>query len=303
MLHPSKKNKEVQTFVFLEEITMTLSLKLLLTMKSAILAMFVLTTSKPSYYVYLNNPETLTSTGILHKKTFDKNSHVRYFFHYVNGTDKSQKFTIKNKEVVNNFKKSINTDERPEFAGAKSVKNFLNADTQNCKINISSNVNPDETISGILEGDFQKGDCITYKFGNDNLNLDSFDIYQEKYNFDIPINIGYDSVVQFRLGGGIDNTVKGQYGSNVNIVVNPKETGILKMSFSPRGGAGLLVFSNRGKIFITKLMPAFKKYDVFMISVEKGKKETFTFIPCGGLNYPINLDFSLQSYELNPDIA
>ena len=36
---------------------------------------------------------------------------------------------------------------------------------------------------------------------------------------------------------------------------------------------------------------------------EKGKKETFTFIPCGGLNYPINLDFSLQSYELNPDIA
>jgi len=282
---------------------MTLSLKLLVAIKSAILALFVLTTSKPSYFVYLNNPETLTSTGILHKKSFEKNAHVRYFFHYVNGTNKSQKFTIKNKEVVNNFKKSINTDERPEFAGAKSVKNFLSADTQNSIINISSNVNPDETISGILEGDFQKGDSIVYKFGNDNLNLKSFDIYQEKYNFDIPINIGYDSVVQFRLGGGIDDTVKGQYGSNVNIVVNPKETGILKVSFSPRGGAGLLVFSNRGKIFITKLMPAFKKYDVFMISVEKGKKETFTFIPCGGLNYPINLDFSLQSYELNPDIA
>ena len=75
------------------------------------------------------------------------------------------------------------------------------------------------------------------------------------------------------------------------------------MTFSPRGGAGLLVFSNRGKIFITKLMPAFKKYNAFMISVEKGKKETFTFIPCGGLNYPINLDFSLQQFELNPDIA
>lgn len=282
---------------------MTLSLKLLLAMKSALLAMFVLTTSKPSYFVYLNNPETLTSTGILHKKTFEKNTHVRYFFHYVNGTSKSQQFSIKNKEIVSNFKKSINTDDRPEFAGAKSVKNFLTSDAQNCKINITSSVNPDETISGILEGDFQKGDSITYKFGNNDLNLESFDIYQEKYNFDIPINIGYDTVVQFRLGGGIDDTVKGQYGSNVNIVVNPKETGILKVSFSPRGGAGLLVFSNRGKIFITKLMPAFKKYDVFMISVEKGKKETFTFIPCGGLNYPINLDFSLQSYELNPDIA
>ena len=282
---------------------MALSLKLLLTMKSAILAMFVLSTSKPSYYIYLNNPETLTSTGILHKKTFEKNSHVRYFFHYLNGTDKSQKFSIKNKEIVTNFKKSINTDERPEFAGALSVKNFLKAETQNCKINITSNVNPEETISGILEGDFQKGDSITYKFGNNDLKLDSFDVYQSEYNFDIPINIGFDSVVQFRLGGGIENTVKGQYGSNINIVVNPKETGILKMTFSPRGGAGLLVFSNRGKIFITKLMPAFKKYNAFMISVEKGKKETFTFIPCGGLNYPINLDFSLQQYEINPDIA
>ena len=282
---------------------MTLSLKLLLTMKSAILALFVLTTNKPSYYVYLNNPETVTSTGILHKKTFEKNSHVRYFFHYLNGTDKSQQFSIKNKEIVTNFKKSINTDERPEFAGALTVKNFLKAESQNCKINITSNVNPEETISGILEGDFQKGDSITYKFGNNDLDLSSFDIYQSEYNFDIPINIGFDSVVQFKLGGGIENTVKGQYGSNINIVVNPKETGILKMTFSPRGGAGLLVFSNRGKIFITKLMPAFKKYDAFMISVEKGKKETFTFIPCGGLNYPINLDFSLQQFELNPDIA
>jgi hypothetical protein len=282
---------------------MTLSLKLLLTMKSAILALFVLATNKPSYYVYLNNPETVTSTGILHKKTFEKNSHVRYFFHYLNGTDKSQQFSIKNKEIVTNFKKSINTDERPEFAGALTVKNFLKAETQNCKINITSNVNPEETISGILEGDFQKGDSITYKFGNNDLDLSSFDIYQSEYNFDIPINVGFDSAVQFKLGGGIENTVKGQYGSNINIVVNPKETGILKMTFSPRGGAGLLVFSNRGKIFITKLMPAFKKYDAFMISVEKGKKETFTFIPCGGLNYPINLDFSLQQFELNPDIA
>lgn len=282
---------------------MTLSLKLLLSMKSAILAMFVLTTSKPSYYVYLNNPETVTSTGILHKKTFEKNSHVRYFFHYVNGTDKPQQFTVKNKEVVQNFKKSLNTDDRPEYAGALSAKNFLNAQPQNCKINLSSNLSPNETISGILEGDFQKGDSIIYKLGKEDTILSSFDIYQEQYNFDVPINLGLDTSVQFKLGAGIDNTVKGQYGSSINIVINPKETGILKMSFSPRGGAGLLVFSNRGKIFITKLMPAFKKYDAFMISVEKGKKETFTFIPCGGLNYPINLDFSLQTYQLNPDIA
>jgi hypothetical protein len=32
-----------------------------------------------------------------------------------------------------------------------------------------------------------------------------------------------------------------------------------------------------------------------LIQVEKGKKEIFTFIPTGGLNFPIKVDFSLHS--------
>lgn len=282
---------------------MTLASKIFLAVKAIVVSLFCLNQSQNSYFVYLNNPETLQSTGILHKKTFDKNSNVRYFFHYVNGTKSPQKFSVTTNNTVNNLKKSINTDERPEYAGAISVKNFLLAKPSNQKINATSIVCPEDTISGMIEGNFTKGDTITYQFGNQTTKLESFDVYQQNHIYNVPLTVTMECSASYKLGNGIESTVRGQYGSNINIEITPQQTGILKLSFSPRGGAGLLVFSNRGKIFITKLMPAFKKYDAFMISVEKGKKETFTFIPCGGLNYPINLDFSLQSYELNPDIA
>ena len=94
----------------------------------------------------------------------------------------------------------------------------------------------------------------------------------------------------------IDGKVDGQYGSNINVQVYPKQTGILKLSFSPRGGKGILVFSHRGIIHTTKLLPAKKTYEVLSVYVEKNKAETFTFIPLGGLNYPIRLDFQLKNY-------
>jgi len=48
-----------------------------------------------SCLIYLNNPETLTKTGVLHKKTFQNNNRVRYFFHYKNGTDKMLEDEVK----------------------------------------------------------------------------------------------------------------------------------------------------------------------------------------------------------------
>jgi hypothetical protein len=45
---------------------------------------------------------------------------------------------------------------------------------------------------------------------------------------------------------------------------------------------------------MTDLKLPHQDYQVLLIQVEKGKKETFTFIPTGGLNFPIRVDFSLQ---------
>ena len=248
-----------------------------------------------SCLIYLNNPETLTKTGVLHKKTFQNNTRVRYFFHYKNGTDKQQKFVFSCKGTVDNLKKSITTHESPELVGANTARNFLKSKEKNSQVNLVSWVEPNATISGILEGDFSKGDAVTCYFGNNKNILQTFDIYQPNYDFDFNFNVDFKNKASYRLGDGIENTVRGQYGSNVNIIINPKETGILKMTFNPRGGKGLLVFNNRGKIYMTNLELPRKDYQILMIQVEKGKKETFTFIPTGGLNFPIRIDFLLKS--------
>ena len=282
---------------------MTLASKLLIVLKLAILSLLVNADKQNSYFIYLNNPETLQSKGILHKKTFPKDSHVRYFFHYKNGTDKSVKFNIKSDKPVKNLKKSINTHEMPEMAGAIAVKNFFNAPESNKPINLCSSIEPDATISGIIEGNFTKGDTVQYYFGEMSNSVNYYDIYQNNFDYNFDLNVSMNQKAIYKLGSGITNTVKGQYGSTINLNITPSQTGILKMSFNPRGGHGLLVYSHKGKIFITKLLPAFKNYDAIMLSVEKGKKETFTFIPVGGLNYPINIEYVLQSYFLDPDVA
>jgi hypothetical protein len=248
-----------------------------------------------SCLIYLNNPETLTKTGVLHKKTFQNNNRVRYFFHYKNGTDKSQKFVFSCKGLVYNLKKSVTTHKSPEMVGAYTARNFLKSKEINSQVNLVSWVEPNATISGILEADFSKGSVVTCYFGNKENTIDSIDVYQPSYDFDFNFNVDLKNKASYRLGDGIQNTVRGQYGSDVNIIINPKESGILKMTFNPRGGKGLLVFNNRGKIYMTNLELPRKDYQVLMIQVEKGKKETFTFIPTGGLNFPIRIDFTLQS--------
>jgi len=256
-----------------------------------------------SCLIYLNNPETLTKTGVLHKKTFQNNTRVRYFFHYKNGTSKPQKFVFSSKQKVNNLKKSITTHESPEMVGANTARNFLKSKESNSQIKLVSCVEPNSTISGILEGDFLKGDTVTCYFGNYENKLSTYDIYQPEYDFDFNFNLDFKNKASYRLGDGIENTVRGQYGSNVNIIITPKETGILKMTFNPRGGKGLLVFNNRGKIYMTNLELPHKDYQVLMIQVEKGRKETFTFIPTGGLNFPIKIDFSLKSIINDKTVA
>lgn len=249
--------------------------------------------SSQNYFVYLNMPETLIKPGIVHQKKFTKDTKARYFVHFKNGTSSAQNFSFKSKYTIENFKKSFSTNIRPEFSGARSVYNFLTSKTSETKLNATSILLPEETISGIFEGDFQKGDTILCTFGKSNQELNNLDIYQSNYKFDFIYDLDLNKQISYKLGSGIEKTVAGQYGSSVIITIHPKKSGLLKLTFSPRGGDGLLVYENRGKIFMTKLLPAKKEYDALCITVNKDKPETFTFIPTGGLNFPIQLNFKL----------
>ena len=137
--------------------------------------------SSQNHFVYLNMPETLTKPGIVHKKQFTKDTKARYFVHFKNGTNSSQSFSFKSKYTIDNFKKSFSTNIRPEYSGARSVYNFLTSKPTDTKLNATSTLLPEETISGIFEGDFQKGDTLLCTFGKSNQELDNVDIYQLDY--------------------------------------------------------------------------------------------------------------------------
>lgn len=277
---------------------MTLLAKLFILIKATMVSLYLITTSKP-YFVYLNSPENLTKSGIIHKQNFSHDSNVRYFYHFKNGTDEKKKFSVTTKNIVKNVKKGSYSDKYPEKAGAKAAESFLKSTPVDMKLNFTSILKPEETISGIIEGQFQKNDTITYSFGQSKENLDSFVSIQDKYIHDILMNVDYEKPVKYRLGENVDNTVKGQYGNDIIINVTPKNSGILKLSFSPRGGHGLVVYQNRNKVFYSEVKAAGKKANTVVLFVEKDKKESFKFMPLGGVNYPIELEFSLHTFLSN----
>jgi hypothetical protein len=282
---------------------MALLSKTFLFLKSLLTLSFFAVSNQPSYFLYLNNPETLTKTGIVHEKKIQKNTKIRYFLHFKNGTKSNQTFSFSTQKPVENLKKSFNSHELPERAGALTSKNFMLSKEKTSKISFSSSLSPETTISGIVEGIFKKDDVVRVQFGNTKNKIETFDFYQSSYSFQKDISLDLNSVVSYRLGEREEAMVPGGYGSNIDLNVTPKQTGILKLSCSPRGGAGILVYSHRGIIYMTKLIPARENYNVMYLSVEKNKTETFTFIPCGGLNYPIRLDFSLSSVLVDEKIA
>ncbi len=275
---------------------MALTHKLFVSIKAIIVLLFSLYSSDNNYLLYLNNPETVKTSGILHQKKYTSNSKVRYFVHYKNGSDKNQKFYMRSDKKIKNLKKSFSSNQRPEYAGAQAVKNFFTNPRLYSALNIYSTLEPDETISGIFEGEIEQGTNVICKIGNDNNKINSLDVYQLDYNINKNFTLDLNKKISFRMGEIIDGKVDGQYGSDINVLINPKQNGMLKLSFSPRGGDGILVFMHRGIIHSTKLLSAKKTYDVFSVYVEKDKPETFTFIPLGGLNYPLRLDFELKNY-------
>jgi len=247
--------------------------------------------------IYLNKPETLTNTGILHKRKYTKNSNVRYFFHYKNGTSNNQKFSIKTNNFVKNLKISYDISNKPDLAGCRAIKKFMLTIPYDSRLDYSINLNSKYTISGLIEGEITQNDEILFQFGSGK-KIIGVDKIQDNYNLNFNISVDNKSESKFRLGDPVKNAVDGQYGSNVILNVTPNNTGIMKLAFSPRGGHGMLIFEKDGNIYNTDIRPVYEKFTVMYIAVEKGKPEVLRFIPIGGFNYPIELTFSIHDQIL-----
>ena len=275
---------------------MAFSLKLYAVIKCLIAALFILNSQQTSYLLYLNNPETINKSGVLHDKKYTQNTRVRYFVHYKNGTDKPQKFYMNSDLKVKSMKKSFNAHYLPDRAGAYSIKNFFTAKQNTAPLNVYCKLDPEETISGIIEGEFQQNDRVICRLGVENNPINYLDVLQLDYKLEKSLDVYMKIPSSVVIGEKIDGTVLGQYGSDIKLTVIPRKSGIMKMSFSPRGGDGLLVFSHKGKITMTEFVSVKKESDVFHLKVEKNVPEVFTFIPIGGLNYPIKINFNLYDF-------
>ena len=275
---------------------MALTHKLLISLKCIILLLSTLYYSDNNYLLYLNNPETINKSGVLHDKKYTHNTRVRYFVHYKNGTDKPQKFYMNSDLKVKSLKKSFNIHFLPDRAGAYSIKNFLTAKQTTAPLNVYSVLQPDETISGILEGEFQQNDRVVCRLGVENNPINCLDVLQLDYTLEKSLDVYMKIPASVIIGEKIEGTVLGQYGSDIKLTVIPRKSGLMKMSFSPRGGDGLLVFSHRGKITMTEVVSVKNESDVICFKAEKNVPEVFTFIPIGGLNYPIKINFNLYEF-------
>jgi hypothetical protein len=163
-------------------------------------------------------------------------------------------------------------------------------------LSVYCKLQPEETISGIIEGEFQQNDRVICRLGVEDNPTNYLDVLQLDYKLEKSLDVYMKISSSIVIGEKIEGTVLGQYGSDIKLTVIPRKSGIMKMSFSPRGGDGLLVFSHRGKITMTKFVSVKEEEDVFCLKVEKNVPEIFIFIPIGGLNYPIKINFNLYDF-------
>jgi hypothetical protein len=197
---------------------------------------------------------------------------------------------------VKSLKKSFNAHFLPDRAGAFSIKNFFTAKQSTSALSVYCKLQPEETISGIIEGEFQQNDRVVCRLGVEDNPINYLDVLQLDYKLEKSLDLYMKISSSVVIGEKIDGTVLGQYGSDIKLTVIAHKSGIMKMSFSPRGGDGLLVFSHRGKITMTKFVSVKEEEDVLCLKVEKNVPEIFTFIPIGGLNYPIKINFNLYDF-------
>jgi hypothetical protein len=247
-------------------------------------------TVQPGKFVYLNNPEKIYSSGLVMEHRFKEESKNKFFFHYINKTNRNIKFNIYS-SFVSNASFGLNTDKDPGKAGSKSIISFLKNKKLDGEIKKTLNLKPNETVSGSLEGNFKKDSIFKIAFDNSIKKINNVlmidDDWKKVYNFQI-----FDTAIH-RLGENPPNDINGQYGYEVCLNLDVKKTGILKMSYSPRGGSGNIIFKYNDKIYESGFKKAYSRNDFLYIKVQKNENHKFFFYPIGGIDYPIEIRFDI----------
>ena len=94
---------------------------------------------------------------------------------------------------VKSLKKSFNAHFLPDRAGAYSIKNFFTAKQITAPLNVYCKLDADETISGIIEGEFQQNDRVICRLGVESNPINYLDVLQLDYKLEksLDVYIGY----------------------------------------------------------------------------------------------------------------
>jgi hypothetical protein len=245
---------------------------------------------QPGKFIYLNNPEKIYSSGSIIEHRFNEESKNKFFFHYINKTNRNIKFNLYS-SFVSNASFGLNIDKDPGRAGSNATVSFLKNNKIDGQVKKTILLQPNQTVSGAIEGKFKKDSVFKISFDNSSKKINHVllidDDWQKVYNYQI------EDFAIHRLGENPPNDINGQFGYEVCLNLDVKKSGILKMSYSPRGGSGNIIFKYKDKIYESGFKKAYSRNDFLYIKVQKDENHKFFFYPIGGIDYPIEIRFDI----------
>ena len=244
---------------------------------------------------FLNVPETIRKSGVVNEQKIQDSGRSRIFWHYRNGTGKTQQFTLQVSEKTVGLRMGQGVSFSPPTAGTQAMMRFLQSSPRSeAYLKTSVSVPKGYTVSGVAEGHWKTGAIIKASLGK-GAPVPGIEKIVSPYLFvDNCVTLTSNQAAHLKVGQNKPGHIPGNYGSTVRVSVQSKLPKRIKIrvAFSPRGGPLNLVYIYNGKIACSPRIAAKKEHTLFHAWVDPGQKISLDIYPLGGFNYPAEIRFT-----------
>jgi hypothetical protein len=258
------------------------------------LAMLLASAVAYSDLYFMNSPETLRSTGVLHNLSLKPNTKSRLFFHYLNKTGATQNFTIRSdKKILAQYGHAVSPD--PSKAGLAAYNNLIGGKKKERKLDIVIVVPSGHTVSGMIDVNADEESKVVVALGQANTNINTTLFTAQSFFKQHLISLKGTDSQKIRIGNGVIGEFKGDYGTNHEIVARNDSKAPLEVEIyvSPRGGPINLGYVLNGTWRTTGLIPAYSNVRLAKVRLAPGQVLSLSHVITGGFNYPV--EFAVRS--------
>lgn len=234
--------------------------------------------------IYLNNPEMISHPGNIFRQ--DVINGTRIFIHLVNGTRKTQLFTV---QGANEYHVGLSTDIHPADAGFNGLLSFYTHTQHQAAVRIP--VLPGETISGFIDIFCTPEHCLLIINLGDGNSVGEHAIVSDAI---ITTHCYLLRNMTYKYTVGCSTVINGDYGveHRYSLISFADQPARISISASLRGGDGRIIFLINGKVFKTPFLKAKSHIKLATYVLHPGKELIFCIIPIGGQNYPLALNIT-----------